>query len=37
MKKMEGMKAVDLKAAYEMMMKPEDMEMDEEACRTQET
>ena len=31
MKKMEGMKAVDLKAAYEMMMKPEDMEMDEEA------
>ena len=31
-KKMEGMKAVDLKAAYEMMMKPaEDMEMDEEA------
>ena len=38
MKKMEGMKAVDLKAAYEMMMKPEDMEMDEEAhVRTQET
>jgi len=31
MKKMEGMKAVDLKAAYEMMMKPEDMEMDEAA------
>ena len=31
MKKIEGMKAVDLKAAYEMMMKPEDMEMDEEA------
>ena len=30
MKKMEGMKAVDLKAAYEMMMKPEDMDMDEE-------
>ena len=38
MKKMEGMKAVDLKAAYEMMMKPEDMEMDEETIvRTQET
>ena len=31
-KKMEGMKAVDLKAAYENMMAPaEDMEMDEEA------
>ena len=31
MGKMEGMKAVDLRAAYEMMMKPEDTEMDEEA------